>query len=118
DPCETRTKLAEQSDTTADALSQLIDAWKEIDPHELGIVVSELLGRLYAKEMPPRDDASNAMRAALETLVGCPPGRAPSPRQVGTKFRSFRRRPIGGHFIDFDPNGPRRNGVVWRLHHG
>lgn len=118
DPCETRAKLAEQSDTVADSLGQLIAAWPEIDPHDNGIVVSELLSRLYSKEYPPRDDAASiAMRAALETLVGCPPGRAPTPRQVGAKLKTFRRRVVGGCFIDSDPNEPRRNGAVWRLHH-
>ena len=32
----------------------------------VGIVVGDLLARLYAKEFAPRDDASVAMRAALE----------------------------------------------------
>lgn len=117
DPCATRAKLAEQSDTTADALGQLIAAWQQIDPHDAGIVVSDLLARLYAKEFSPRDEASNAMRAALENLVGCPPGKAPSPRQVGAKFKFYRRRNIGGAYLDTNPNEPRRSGAVWRLHH-
>jgi hypothetical protein len=75
------------------------------------------VARLYAKEFAPRDDASNAMRAALENLVGCPPGKAPSPRQVGAKFKHYRRRNVGGAYIDTNPNEPRRNGAVWRLLH-
>ena len=55
-----------------------------------------MLNRLYAKEFTPRDEASVAMRAALENLVGCPPGKAPAPRQVGAKFKHFRRRVVGG----------------------
>lgn len=117
DPCATRTRLAEQSDTTTDALGQLIAAWGEFDPHNTGVVVSDLLSRLYAKEYAPRDDASNTMRAALENLVGCPPGRTPSPRQVGGKLRHFRRRNVGGLYIDSNPHEYNRNGAVWRLHH-
>ncbi len=117
DPCATRAKLAEQSDTTTDALGQLMAAWREIDPLDSGIVVSELLTRLYAKEFPPRDDASNAMRAALENMIGSPPGRPPGNRQVGAKLKHYRRRNVGGAYLDTDPNAPRRNGAVWRLHH-
>lgn len=117
DPCETRSKLAEQSDTTADALGQLIAAWSGADSDAKGIVVSDLLTKLYPRDIPPRDEASVAMRAALENLVGCPPGRTPSPRQVGAKLRFYRRRVVGGHYLDNDPNAPRRNGTVWRLHH-
>ena len=116
DPCATRAKLAEQPDTTADALGQLIAAWRDVDPHDTGIVVSDLLSRLYAKEFAPRDDASNAMRAALENAVGCPPGKAPGPRQVGAKLKFYRRRNVGGAYLDTNPNEPRRNGAVWRLH--
>jgi hypothetical protein len=116
DPCATRTKLAEQSDTTADALGQLIAAWKSYDFTNAGIVISEMLNRLYAKEYPPRDDASNAMRAALENMVGSPPGKVPSPRQVGNKLKSFRRRVISGVFLDSNPNEYNRSGAVWRVH--
>jgi hypothetical protein len=117
DPCATRDRLAEQADTSADALVQLIDAWRMYDDLHQGIVVSETVARLYSKDFPPRDEAANAMRAALENLVGCPPGRTPGPRQVGSKLRHYRRRNVGGFYIDTDPNEPRRNGAVWRLHH-
>jgi len=117
DPCATRTKLVEQSDTTTDSIGQVISAWKEFDPHDSGIVISEMLGRLYAKEYAPRDDASNAMRAALENLVGCTAGRPPTARQVGAKLKHYRRRNVGGFYIDSNPDEPRRNGAVWRLHH-
>lgn len=117
DPCNTRVKLAESSDTTADSLGQLITAWGGYDALSQGVVVSEMLSRLYAKEFAPRDDVSNAMRAALENLVGCPPGRVPSPRQVGAKFKAFRRRVVGGVYIDTNANEHNRNGAVWRLHH-
>jgi hypothetical protein len=117
DPCNTRVKLAESADTTADSLGQLIAAWPAYETPGQGIVVSEMLSRLYAKDFAPRDDASIAMSAALENLVGCPPGRVPSPRQVGAKFKAFRRRVVGGVYIDTNANEHNRNGAVWRLHH-
>jgi hypothetical protein len=117
DPCATRTKLAEQSDTTVDALGQLMSAWRQFDPVNTGIVVSDLVSTLFAKEFAPRDDSSNAMRTALETIVGCPPGKAPNARQVGARLKSFRRRVVNGLYIDTNPGEYHRNGSVWRLHH-
>ncbi len=116
DPCRTRTRLAESSDTTIDSLSQLTQAWQQYDFGNLGIVVSELLDKLYRRDFAPNDSASVAMRAALENLVGCPPGKVPPPRQVGNKLRYFRRRVIGGFYLDINTNAHNRNGAVWQLH--
>ncbi|TWT40489.1 hypothetical protein RAS1_42000 [Phycisphaerae bacterium RAS1] len=117
DPCLTRTKLAESADSTADALGQLVSAWKQYDWSGNGVVVSEMLNSLYPpqREHAQRDEASVAMRAAIENVVGCPPGKPPTSRQVGNKLRHFRRRVVGGVYLDFNPNEYHRNGVVWRL---
>ena len=56
------------------------------------------------------------MRAALENLVGCPPGRTPTARQVGNKLRHYRRRVVSGRFIDIDRTY--QNAAIWRLHDG
>jgi hypothetical protein len=116
DPCLTRTKLAEHSDATSDALGQLMIAWKQYDPLNEGIVVSDLVNKLYSREMLPRDVDSAAMRATLENLVGCPPGKAPGSRQVGAKLKLFRRRNVGGSYLDYNPDEYHRGGSVWRLH--
>jgi hypothetical protein len=116
DPCRTRTRLVESSDTTVDSLGQLIQAWRQYDSVNAGVVVSDMLARLYRREFTPNDDASISMRAALENLVGCPPGKAPAPRQVGNKLRHFRRRVVGGLYLDSNPNEHNRNGAVWRLY--
>jgi hypothetical protein len=117
DPCLTRLKLSESSDTTADAIGQLLMAWKEYDPFGTGVVVSEMLNRLYPAQpqFAPRDETANAMRAALENMVGCPPGKTPTPRQVGNKLRHFRRRVWQGQYLDFNANEYSRGGSVWRL---
>ena len=117
DPCLTRVRLAESADTIADALAQLIDAWVAIDAHGCGVVVSELLARLYPAEMQyqPRDDASIAMRAAIENATGCPPGKTPSNRQVGNKLKTFRRRVVDGRFLDTDGTKT-KHGVRWQIY--
>jgi len=118
DPCLTRARLAASADTTADALSQLVAAWRRYDPDGNGVVVCELLRELYPPNhaLPPNDETSAAMRAALENAVGCPPGRTPTPRQVSNRLRHFRRRVVGGLYLDFNPREYHRNGAVWRLH--
>jgi hypothetical protein len=55
------------------------------------------------------------MRAALENVVGCPAGKAPATRQVSNRLRHFRRRVVGGVYLDFHPNEYHRGGMVWRL---
>ncbi len=117
DPCLTRTKLAEQSDTTADALAQLIAAWRKYDTFGQGIVISEMLGRLAPQERQytPTGEVETGMRAALENIVGCPPGRTPTTRQVGNKLRYYRRRVVGGLFIDVDKQR-HESGMAWRLY--
>lgn len=118
DPCLTRTRLTEASDTTADTLSQLISAWRLYDPYAKGVIVSEMLATLYPvqRDFTSSEQASVAMRGALENMVGCPPGKPPTPRQVGNKLRHFRRRVVGGVFLDVDASESRRNGAVWKLY--
>lgn len=118
DPCLTRAKLAESADNTADTLNQLIAAWEQYDEWGEGVVVSNVLNRLYPaqREHTPHDDASDAMRAALENAVGCPPGKTPTPRQVGNKLRQFRRRVVGGKYLDASTGKYNRHGAVWKLH--
>jgi hypothetical protein len=115
DPCKTRTLLVESSDTTADALSQLIQAWREIDAFGQGFTVAELISKLYPADRAyaPIDGASVAMRAALENLVGCPPGRTPSIKGVSFKLRSFKCRVIDGCCLDTDSRS--KQGVRWKL---
>ena len=117
DPCLTRTRLVESADMTTDALGQFVAALGQHDAYAPGFVVSDLVNTLYPpqRENVPRDDASNAMRAALENLIGCPPGKTPTARQVGNRLRRFRRRVIGGKYLDTDDARGGR-GMLWRLH--
>jgi hypothetical protein len=116
DPCLTRVSLAESSDAAGDALSQLLSAIRDYDMGNCGFYLSEMLSTLYPQDMQyqPRDEASVRMRAALENIVGCPAGRAPTNRQVGNKFRAYRRRVVGGAMLDCDGDKTMK-GRRWRL---
>lgn len=117
DPCLTRTRLAESADTTGNALTALLAAWEVYDPTGGGIVVSEMLQRLYPlqRDQTPYDEASNVMRSALENLAGGSSAKPPTARQVGNKLRGVRRRVVGDTYLDSDPNEYHRAGAVWRL---
>lgn len=114
DPCATRARLADAADTTVDALGQFIAAWRAFAP-DAGYVISQLLNRLYPapSDFQYEDPNAAAMRAAIENLVGCPPGRTPTPRQVGNKLRQFRRRVIDGVYLDCQKMS--RNERRWSL---
>lgn len=114
DPCRTRTRFVELSDTTADGLCQLIQAWEMYIGVGAAMVVSELLPNLFSKDLVLSDEAL-AMRSAIENLVGCAAGKVPSNRQLGNKLRHFRRRVTKGMYIDTNPKDTSRNGAVWRL---
>ncbi|HEX4145893.1 MAG TPA: bifunctional DNA primase/polymerase [Pirellulales bacterium] len=118
DPCRTRVRLAETSNSAADALGQFIAAWRQFDSEQDGIVVADMLSHLYPSQRDQmlNDASSVAMRAAVESFVNAPPGKAPSARQVGNKLRHYRRRVVGGVYLDTNPKAQRRNGALWRLH--
>ncbi|MCX5671419.1 MAG: hypothetical protein NTU94_08895 [Planctomycetota bacterium] len=120
DPCLTRAKLMESADVTSGSLSQLTEAWQEYARcfhGGGGLKVSEMLTRLYPAEhhSTPTDAASVDMRAALETVTGASTTKPPTAKQVAGRLRFFRRRPIGGHFLDIDDAANRKQGRTWVL---
>lgn len=118
DPCRSRAALMARADTTRDALAELVTAWERYVPESEGLVVADALAALYPPERQrwPMDEPSVAMRAALESLVGCPPGKPPGARQVGAKLKSFRRRVVADVYLESNPDEYNRAGSVWRLH--
>lgn len=115
DPYTTRAGLEAVADTVGDALATLVDAWAAYDAFGEGVVVANMLRQLYPGEgSPPTDEASVAMRAALETLTNCPPGKVPTARSVGNKLRHFRGRPVGGARLVLSSQY-NRSGAVWTL---
>jgi len=81
------------------------------------VIFGEMLHRLYPAERQyaPNDEAAVTMRTALEGLVGCPSGKAPTAKQVAVKLRLFRRRVHGGCFLDTDESKSRKDGRTWKL---
>src|SRR4030095_7861397 len=67
DPCLTRHSLAQIADTTGDAVAQFLGAWRACVPQGEGVVLGELISRLYHDQ--PLDDASSALRAAMDNLM-------------------------------------------------
>jgi hypothetical protein len=118
DPCLTRVGLAESADVSGEALGQFVAAWNAYDRRGEGFVLCELLNELYPaqRESAPSDEASAAIRAALENLVGGPPGRHITPRHVGNKLRNLRRHVARGKYFDASKTEYKRGGAVWRLH--
>jgi hypothetical protein len=113
DPNATRARLAEMADTSADILGQLIEALLEYDRARRGFTVAEVLRQLYSYQCAMENPGAAAMRVAFEALAGSPPGKVPTPRQVGNGLRRYRRRVSRGHYLDIDRKS--MNGVVWRL---
>jgi len=114
DPCTTRYRLTETADTTAETLRQLFAAWIEYDPTSEGLILATLIKSLYPQHEAPMDEASCAMRAALEEISGSTRGKYPTARQLGNRLRHFRRRVIDGLYLDQD-RSQRRCGLRWRL---
>lgn len=114
DPCETQETLAE-SDTTADALGQLLTAWQRYDVGGTGFTAGELVRKLYPPrgEHWPTDDDTAAMRSAVEAVTGATPSKPPGARQLGNTLKNHRRRVVGGLYLDARPRG--KQGTRWRV---
>ena len=115
DPHLTQVRLVEVADVGAGALREFLLAWKGLNA-DRPVVLSQMLAELYAPrpglELVDPTDAA-IMRAAIENLVGGPAGKTPSTRALGNRLRGFRRRVMGGQFLDIVDKG--REGAVWRL---
>lgn len=118
DPCSTRLSLEQGADETVEALSALLDALEAYDPHATGVVISDLMRNLYNHGSEgtawPTDEGTR-LKNAIEGLIGLPPGRTPSSRQIAARFKKHRRRVINGRFLDYDASEYNRAGAVWRV---
>jgi hypothetical protein len=115
DPCETQRRLIEDADLSTDTIGQLLEAWEAYHMFDTGVLVADMLGRLYPEERQytPHDGASKRMRAALEGIVVTPGGRSPNAKQIGNKLKTFTKQVVGGRYLEKDEKGNR--GTVWRL---
>ena len=109
DPCLTVARLAETADTTADALRQLVEAWRRHDVTGRGLLLGDLLADLYPAAGPamprrPEDQAVlDALRVAVENLTGTSGRRPATALQLGNRLKGFRRRVVGGRYLQMDP---------------
>lgn len=112
DPCLTRNALAESADQTSDQLSEFLAAVTEYDWQRRGFHASDLIRELYSSGSE-RTDEADRLKAAIENMCGCPPGKIPSARQFGNRLRHFRRRVSGGQFLDSAEKG--KHGQKWNV---
>lgn len=116
DPCSTRDGLEVAADSEKELLGDLLEAIEIYDPAGQGIVLATVMGDLYPAAGPtPSNPASVAMRAAIEALTNCQSGKTPVTRQVGSRFKRFRDRVVGGRKLASVPGEKRARGVVWRV---
>lgn len=104
DPGDAREELENQADTDKQVLRALIDGWKEVDPNAHGETIGNAIRRMNAAQ-----DRFHSLRELFDSLSG--PGRAHDPQRIGKKFRGFRRRVIGGLYLDQD--GERGGSAKW-----
>ncbi len=118
DPCSGRERLLEFADTAVDTLSMIINALEVCGAATEGVVIGELVARLYPADRTgaPTDPASVEARQALEQLTGASVGRPPTGRAISNKLKVYRRRVVSGRYLDIDPNAPRRAGATWRVY--
>lgn len=115
DPNATRVHLERVADVVGDSIRDFYSALAAFDPLRLGVIPAELIRTLWPSNSPaPGDSNSIALRTAIETLIGLPPGRLPTARQLGNRFRGLRGRIVDGLCIDTDPVRT-GGGMKWRL---
>jgi hypothetical protein len=98
DPGLTRLLLQERSDTVVECMGAILACWERMDPSRSGLTAADVVQQLYPRQT--KDAATppawhGDFRAALESLLGRPDGRA-----LGNKLRSYRRRLFKGRYID------------------
>lgn len=117
DPCLGRKYLTESADSAFEAISTLISSWREYDPTNEGVIAAHLIAELYASDgLGQSGEPGRRLRAALDGLPGMnPSGKAPTARLLGNCLRRFRRRVVGGVFLDTDKAREASAGKLWRL---
>lgn len=104
DVMATRPTIAGDDDDDTAALRVLIGALPRLAPD--GCTVRFMLGTLYPADRMRGDaepDSYDDLRAALETLAPPQrPGVPPAAQRLGTAIGKYRRRVVGGRYLDRD----------------
>lgn len=98
DPGTTRTELAEQCDTQATSLAQLIEGMSLADPGGTGLTAAQIL------ERSAHGNDLAGLREAIAQLCPTRDGRPPTANRFGKQLQLARRRVIDGRFLDRKPN--------------
>jgi hypothetical protein len=103
DPAETRTVLAEQSDTETSALRLLLAAWQGMDPQGRGLTVSEAVSMATRRNI---DDIAQiryefpTAQQAFADLFGHATNKPASTRAIGRRLAQWLRRIVDGRMFD------------------
>ncbi|MCK6538298.1 MAG: hypothetical protein L6Q84_35435, partial [Polyangiaceae bacterium] len=97
------------ADPEKEALTTIIKDWPRLAPS--GITIKDAVQKLYPSKWPPpasveeafgrmAPDGFDELRIALEYLVPPIPGKPPSEQRLAARLRRFKRRVVGGAYID------------------
>jgi hypothetical protein len=95
DPAETRLRLQERADVTAEGMGALLAAWEAMDPERRGLTVAEVVHKVFKEPPSPAPDFIADLKDAIESLVG-----RGDAQKLGYKLRGARRRIFNGRFLD------------------
>ncbi len=94
DPWAGRKELRERADTEIEAMRTILEHWPTLDPENRGITTNQIIQ--FVLNNHPDDNLE--LVEAITTLVSGKP--EVQVRQLGLKFRKYRRRNLGGFQID------------------
>jgi hypothetical protein len=109
DPGETR--MGNNSDRDAEAMTALISCLERFDPTPKGVTTAELIEAVRSKDKgkEPKDPADTQLHAELKAAIEDLCGRLDG-RTLGYRLRHFARRNFGGKMIDRKGGG--HGGVI------
>ena len=102
DPGETRTELNATADSEGNALRRLIEGWAALDEDGHGMTVAAVLDSIewHVKQATTLPLEYQTVRDAICELVPSKGSLLPSARSVGMRLTKFRRRVVGGQYLD------------------
>lgn len=100
DPAGTRQEIRSEADVAAQSLRELIEGWPSLARRFGGqCTASQALNELARNERSAEGHGGEqlmyeGLRGALAELIATPPGKLPTPRQLGNVMRGFKGRAV------------------------